>query len=182
MKIRGVPMLLLAVALVPSQTPPGLAQPTAREPSRAEIVAAARTIASKARYATFVTLDETGHPQSRIVDPFVPEGEFTIWIATNARTRKVAQLGRDSRVTLTYFDREAEHYVTVLGVAALVRDPAEKAKRWKAEWAAFYKDGPRGDDYLLIRVRPTRLEVVAPSLGIDTDPVTWRPAVVEMGR
>jgi general stress protein 26 len=114
------------------------------------------------------------------VDPFAPDSAFVIWIATNPLTRKVTEIRRDSRVTLLYFNAAADEFVTVLGTATLVADSSEKAQHWKAEWAAFYKDGPRGDSYLLIRVRPTRLEVVSPRHGLTNDPRTWRPVVLDM--
>ena len=151
-------------------------------PSREAVVAAARTVIAKARYATFTTLDERGAPQARIVDPFAPEGELTVWIGTNSRSRKVGQVSRDERVTLTYFDREAQHYVTIVGMATLVRDLTAREAHWKDEWKGFYPNGFRGDEYLLIRVDPIQLEVVAPGLGMTNDPVTWRPVTVEMRR
>ena len=159
---------------------PGAGQARA-SPSKSAILTAARAIIAAARYATFITLDEGGAPQSRIVDPFPPEDELTIWVATNARSRKVGHIARDGRLTLTYFDRAAEHYVTILGSAVLVRDPAARAARWKDEWASFYPNGYRGDDYLLIRVTPTRVEVVAPTLGLTNDPITWRPVTLDLG-
>jgi general stress protein 26 len=82
-------------------------------------------------------------------------------------------------VTLSYFDAKTMGYVTLLGRAVLVTDPAEKAKRWKDDWAKIYKDRNRGDDYLLIRVAPIRLEVSAEGEGVKNDPKTWRAAVVE---
>jgi general stress protein 26 len=153
-------------------------QPAA--PSRAAVVAAARTVIAKARYATFTTLDDRGGPQARIVDPFAPEDELTIWVATNSRSRKVGQIARDGRVTLTYFDRGAEQYVTIVGAATIVRDLQARETHWKEEWKAFYQNGFRGDDYLLIRIEPIQLEVVAPGLGMNNDPVTWRPVTIEM--
>jgi hypothetical protein len=70
-------------------------------------------------------------------------------------------------------------YVTLLGRAAVVSDPAEKAKRWKEDWAAFYKDKNRGDDYVLIRVTPFRLEIVSYGQGLLDDPASWRPLSIE---
>ena len=173
-------LLVLMIAGLVLPAPATSQSVAAPAPGRAAIIAAAKTIIASARYATFITLDDTGRPQARIVDPFAPDEDFTIWVATNARSRKVAQIAADSRVTLTYFDAGGQNYVTALGTAALVRDPKEKARHWKAEWAAFYKDGPRGDDYLLIRVVPARLEVVATSLGMTSDPLTWRPVILDL--
>ena len=52
-----------------------------------------------ARYCTLITLDTGGHPRARIVDPLIG-ADGSIWIATNAQTRKVEAIARDPRVTL----------------------------------------------------------------------------------
>ncbi len=103
-----------------------------------------------------------------------------MWIATNRLTRKVAQIRQDPRVTLLYFNAAAAEYVTVLGTATLVTDSSEKAAHWKEEWADYFKGGPGGEDYLLLRVRPTQLEVLSPGRGLVPDPITWRPVTVDM--
>ena len=174
-------MRTLAVVLVASMTMTGaVAQVTPATPGRDAIAAAARDIIGKARYATFVTLDAQGQPQARVVDPLPPGEDWTIWVATSALTRKAAQIAANPRVTLLYFDAARESYVTAVGSARLVRDPDEKARRWKDEWKPFYKDGYRGDDFLLIRVAPERLEVVSSVLGMNNDPVTWRPVTLDL--
>ena len=99
-----------------------------------------------------------------------------VWLATNPRTRKVAEIRRNPRVTLYYFDREEQAYVAISGIARLVNDPKEKTKRWKDEWKDFYPD--RARDYLLIAVKPERLEVVNVKKGIVGDPITWKPPSV----
>ncbi len=172
--IALVLMVFLCAATAAAQGAPS------RPPTRAEIIAAARTVAGKARYAALVTLDDSGQPQARVVDPFALEDDLAIWIATNPLSRKAIQIAADPRVTLLYFDTTGENSVTVIGTARLVKDPTEKAKRWKEDWVKFYKDRNRGDDYLLIRVDPTRLEVVAGALGMANDPVTWRPVILDL--
>jgi general stress protein 26 len=111
------------------------------------------------------------------MDPFPPESDMTIWMGTNRKTRKVADIERDSRVTLYYYSPDASGYVTVTGRARLVDDAEEKAARWKNEWEAFYQD--RASEYLLIQVVPERLEVVDYSRGIVGESGTWEPPSVE---
>ena len=149
-------------------------------PSRAQIIDAATDIIRLARYGTLVTMGEDGRPQARIVDPFAPEADLTIWIATNPLTRKVQDIRRDPRVTLLYFNQARAEYVTVIGTARLETDPRQRAARWKAEWAGLYKDDNRGDDYVLLRVRPSRLEVSSVERGLRNDPTTWRPLIVDL--
>jgi len=44
----------------------------------------------------------------------------------------------------------------------------------------MYKDANRGDDYLLIRFTPTRLEISSPGEGMQNDPTTWRPVILDL--
>jgi general stress protein 26 len=160
--------------------PPAHAQESAKPLSRAELIAAAREVMTAARYCALITLDSSGRPQARTLDPFPPDENMVVWLGTNPRSRKVAEIRRNPRVTLYYFDREAQAYVTISGTARLVNDPKEKAKRWKEEWKDFYPD--RARDYLLIVVKPEKLEVVSVKKGIVGDPVTWKAPSVNLGK
>jgi general stress protein 26 len=155
-----------------------LAQAPAPRPPDALMVA--RDLQARIRYCTLVTLDEKGAPDARVMDAFPMEADGSLWMATKAGSRKVAQIRREPRVTLLWFEAGSQSYVTLAGTAVLVDDPAEKAKRWKDAWAKFYDDGPRGADYLLIRVRPTRLEISSPARGLMNDPKTWKPVTLAL--
>ena len=146
---------------------------------RAAVLSAAREVAQKARYATFITLGEDGQPQARIVDALGPDEDFAVWVATNPATRKVAEIAKDPRVTLSFFDPAGPAYVTFAGTARLVTDPAVKAKHWKSAWAPFYKDEHRGPDFLLFVVVPRRLEIVSQTHGLINDPRNWRPVSID---
>ncbi len=169
---------LLASVLLPSLV---VAQTTpASQPSRAEVIAAARDVMQKAAYCTFITIGEDGQPQARVVDPTLPDPNLTVWIGTNPLTRKVKDIQRDPRVTLLYFHAASASYVTVMGRAALVTDAGEKERRWKTSWAPFYPNGFRGGDFTLIRVTPARLEISSPSRKMINDPKTWLPVVIDL--
>ena len=165
-------LLLLAcfcfTSVVRAQEPPTL--------TRDQLIAAAREIMASSRYCALITFDGAGRANARAVDPFPPEENMVVWLATNPRTRKVAEIRWNRRVTLYYFDREAQAYVTIFGTARLVNDRGEKTKRWKDDWKVFYPD--RDKSYLLIEVTPERLEVVNVSKGILGDPKTWQPPSV----
>jgi general stress protein 26 len=152
--------------------PPAIAQ---KKGDKA-IVETARKIMIEARYCSMTTLAEDGSPQVRAMDPFPPEDDMTVWLATNPKTRKPAQIRRDSRVALFYLDPSDTGYVTLLGEAQIVDDPTEKARRWKESWKNFYEDENRGKDYLLIKVVPKRIEVSSP----DIKTPEWGPAAVQL--
>jgi len=172
--------LALCVFLLLLSSPMARAQHSERPLSRNELIANAREIITAARYCALITLDSSGGAHARTVDPFTPDENMEIWIGTNPRTRKVAEIRRNPRVTLYYFDREAQAYVSISGIARLVNDPKEKAKHWKEEWKDFYPD--RVKDYLLIAVTPERLELVNVKKGIVGDSRTWKPPSVRFGK
>jgi general stress protein 26 len=163
----GILLSLLVPALASAQG----------QPSRSQILAAGWEVMQKAGFCTFITIGEDGHPQARVVDPLGPDEDSTIWVATNPRTRKVNQVRRDPRVTLHCFEPATSSYVTILAKAALVTDAAEKARHWKSSWTPFYPGGVAGE-VILIRLTPSRMEVVSDARGIAPDPRTWLPLAV----
>jgi general stress protein 26 len=148
-------LLTLALAAAPTAT---ARAPAPADTLRDRLLSAARTIIAGARYAALVTVDATGAPQARTVDPLAPDSAMVVWIGTNPRSRKVAEIRREPRVALHWLDPNVGGYVTLRGTARLVDDPEEKARRWRPGWEAFYPDRRR--DLLLIQVHPSRLEVV----------------------
>ena len=170
-----VPALVaLCAALLGEQT-----SSATRPPERA--LAVAREIIAGARFATLATVAGS-EPRARIVDPAPPDADFTIWVATNPRTRKVAELKRSPRIALLYFNAGGGEYVNVEGTATLVTRLDEIAAHWHDAWTPFYPGGVRGPNVVLIRVVPSRLEIVSPARDFDTDPATWRPFVVDLRR
>mgnify|MGYP000854464252 FL=1 len=141
-----------------------------------KLLSVAKDIMISAKTCALITLDSEGRPRVRVMDPFIPENDFTVWFGTNPKTRKVEQIKNNPKVTLYYLEPNGSGYVMLHGVAQLVNDQAEKDKRWKAEWEAFYPN--KQDDYLLIKISPQWLEVISYSHGILGDPDTWEPPKV----
>lgn len=157
-----------------------VAQPAPAAADRARVMSAARDVMKQARYASLITIGADGQPQARIMDPSDPDADLTVWMATNPASRKVGQLRRNPRATLLYFDRATESYVSLLGSATLVNDPAEKERRWQSKWAPHYPDGPRATSHMLLRFTPRSLEIVSAHHKLQSDPKTWRPVVLEI--
>jgi len=145
-------------------------------PSKDALISAAREIMTSARYCALITTDTAGRVHARTMDAFPPEDDMKVWLGTNSRSRKVQEIRRHPRVTLYYFVREDQAYVSITGIARLVNDPREKAKRFKDDWKNFYSD--RARDYLLIEFTPERLEVVSVKKGIVGDARTWQTPTV----
>ena len=172
-------VLLTLCAPAPAEdTPP--AKPAApAQDERARLVAAAREIMGAQTYCALVTIDETGRPQVRTMNPFPPEEDMTVWFATNTRSRKVREIRRDPRVTLYYSDHKtAIGYVALQGKAVLVEDMQEILKRKRAYWDQAF---PGLKNLVLIKVVPERLDVLNYKAGTKTEPETWRTPSIELG-
>jgi general stress protein 26 len=142
-----------------------------------KLTVAAREIMTSAGTCALITLDDEGRPRVRVMDPFLPENDFTVWLGTNPKSRKVDQIKKDPRVSLYYIENNGSGYVMIHGIAKIVNDQKEKEKRWKVEWEAFYPD--KSEDFTLIKVSPEWMEVISYSHGIVGDPTTWEaPSII----
>ncbi len=154
------------------------ARPESPASRRERVLDVARKVMTDARFCTLITIGDLGQPQARIVDPLEPGPTLAVYIATNPRSRKVVEIRKDPRVTLLYFDTARSAYVTLIGRAEEVPG-AEKAAHRKKEWDAFFPAG-KPDEYSLYRIVPSRVEVVSTRDGLNGDPSTWRPEIVEL--
>lgn len=100
-----------------------------KDSSNIKLINAARKIMAAAGTCALITLDGKGRPRVRVMSPFIPESDLTVWFGTNSKSRKVNQIKNDPRVTLYYLDSDASGYVMIHGIAKIVEDPKEKEKR-----------------------------------------------------
>jgi general stress protein 26 len=139
--------------------------------AKIKLKAAALDMMKSAGMCALITIDQQGRPAARMMDAFAPESDFVVWFGTNPRSRKVKEIRKNPSVCLYYSNPSIPGYVMLQGKAEMVNDPKEKEKRWKEGWKEFYPS--RDKDYILIKVKPTRLEVVNYKLGMTGDKATW---------
>jgi general stress protein 26 len=168
----------LIVSCFPRWSHAGTGEEKPRAPlGRPELIAAAREIMAGQTYCALITQDEEGRPQVRTMNPFPPEDDMTVWIATSTLTRKVQHIRHDRRVTLYYANHgQATGYVAITGRAELIDDRAEMIKRKRAYWDSAF---PGFKNLVLIKAIPERLDVLNYSRGALGDPETWRTPSVE---
>jgi general stress protein 26 len=149
---------------------------TARRLAR---ISAAREIMAQQKYCAIITMDESGRPQVRTMNPFPPEKDMTVWMATNSRSRKVREIRQNPNVCLYYADHQtATGCIAISGRAELIDDTAEKEKRKREYWAQAFPDW----QYLiLIKVVPESVDVLNYKREMVNDPITWRIPTVALG-
>ncbi|WP_261574178.1 pyridoxamine 5'-phosphate oxidase family protein [Frankia gtarii] len=159
-----------------------------------EALAAARALLRGNPYGFLTTLgaaarrDASGQvaydgavPHARLVQHLAVTDDLTVWIGTSPRSRKVADLAAnpDSRVAYAVEDRAAFAYLSISATVTVVDDERERAAKWEEGLAAFFPAGPLGDDFVLLRLDPRRLELMDFSRRLHPDPFGLVPVVVE---
>jgi general stress protein 26 len=166
-------LLLLFALGAHAADPP--TQPATKD--KAALLAAAREVMGAETYCALATVDETGRPQVRTMNPFPPDEDMVVWMATSTRSRKVAQIKRDPRVALYYANHKTPiGSVVITGRAELVDDMAEILKRKRAYWD---REFPGLRDLTLIKVVPERVDVINYKAGVSNDPATFAAPSIE---
>lgn len=133
----------------------------ASDESLAHSLAVARETVRATKYAFFVSQGATGWPSARLVEPIFDREQGLFWIGTNPALRKVAEVRESPKVTLAYGNQRERANLVVFGTASIVSEPELRRRYWKGEWRMFFPGGPLGDDYVLLRIEPVRMEVLS---------------------
>ena len=131
----------------------------------------AKELMIHAENAAFITVDTLGVAHVRAMDPFLPEEDFTVWMGTNPKSLKVAQIHNNNAVSLYYFDKENAGYITLQGIATIVNAKDKKERYWKKEWKSFYKN--KTTDYVLIKFVPNKATIISEKYQVLGDSITW---------
>jgi general stress protein 26 len=142
------------------------------------VITAARELIGTLKYCALITVDANGQPQVRTMNPFPPEDDMSVWMATTTKSRKYAEIQRNPRVTLYYANHaDATGYVSLTGRAVLVEDMEEILKRKRAYWDQSF---PGLQNIALIHVIPERMEVVYYKAGLVGNPETFAPTAIDL--
>lgn len=114
---------------------------------------------------------------TRLVEHLAVDDDFGVWIGTSPRSRKVAQVAGRPEVTYAVEDRAGVGAVVLQARARVVADERERAARWRDGLAPFFPGGPGGDDFVLLALRPYRIEVMSFGQGVHPEPYGLVPAV-----
>ncbi|MBL8219796.1 MAG: pyridoxamine 5'-phosphate oxidase family protein [Bryobacterales bacterium] len=147
------------------------------QPTPQSILDAARAVMQSAEFCFLITVDTATEPHARLMQPFPPDEQMRVWLGTNPTSRKIAQIRKNPRTTLAYYDKAGPNYVTLTGTSRIVDTPSERRKHWRKEWQAFFPGGPDGPNYVLIEFTPQRIELISATHKIAIEP-TSPPAIL----
>jgi general stress protein 26 len=108
--------------------------------------------------AMLTTQDDDGTFRSRPMATQQTEFDGTLWFFTQAGSHKVHEIDREHQVNLSYADPGDNRYVSVSGLATLVRDRAKIDDLWSPVLKAWFPQGKDDPDIALLRVDVTKAE------------------------
>jgi len=159
---------------VPTGTSGFAALPSAAE----QVVALAVQAVRSHPYGWLVTAGEPA-PAARLVQHLTVDDDAVLQIGTSPRSRKVRQVGDGRWATYAVENRSSFAYASLTGPCHLVTDQVERDRAWVSELELFFPAGPGGDDFVLVRIEPQRVEVTDFAAGVHPDPYGLVPQVVE---
>lgn len=136
----------------------------------------AKGIMRSTRFCFLITKNAAGQVNARLMQPFKPEEDLTIYFATSPRSRKVYEIRGENQVTVAYEANTA--YVALVGSARSRSDLNLRRKYWREEWASFFPAGPEGNDYIIIQFTPYRIELMSFDENVAPPPYGLKPAVL----
>lgn len=142
---------------------------------------AAKSTIQAATYCFLITQSERGQTNARLMQPFEPEEDLTIYLGASPRSRKVREIERNQEVVVTYQNSREHAYVCLLGRAQIETEIEARRKYWREEWAIFWPGGPESENYVLIRFVPSRIELMNISRNIAPEPRTQPAVLVRAG-
>jgi len=144
--------------------------------NRDTIILAAHDIINETTYCGLVTIDSSGQPQIRTMNPFPVKDDFLIWFATSRTSRKVKEIKNNPKVCVYFANHlSAKGYVNINGSASVIDDRELLIKMKRDYW-----NGIQGwqDRFVLIKIIPKSIEVINYKYGLNNDPNTLKAPTI----
>ena len=125
--------------------------------------------------AALATLSESGAPWVRYVT-IESDPDFTLRFCTSRGSRKAMQIAANPEVHLTCGNLQPPDdsaFLQIAGRAEIRSDGKTKAECWKEEWRRYFT-GPDDPDYVMVFIRPARIEYNGPGSFV---PMVWESKV-----
>jgi general stress protein 26 len=104
-------------------------------------------------FCMLTTIDEEGDPHSR---PMSSNGDIDpngdLWFFTNASSHKVDEVAAAPKVNVSFADPGNQRYVSVTGVAQLVRDQGKIDELWRPQFKIWFPKGKEDPEVALLCV------------------------------
>jgi general stress protein 26 len=140
--------------------------------NRDSIIVAAQEIIKETTFCALATIDSTGQPHIRTMNPFPANDELITWFATSMTSRKVREIKNNPKVCVYYANHNsAKGYVAITGIGEVIDDKELLIKMKRDYWNGI----PNWQNiFVLIKITPKTMEVINYKHGLNNDPNTFK--------
>jgi len=110
------------------------------------------------KMAMLTTVAPDGSLRSRPMATLSADFDGDLWFFTSDDSPKVDEIVDDQHVGLAYASSAKQEYVSVSGIAGIVRDPERARQLWTPAAKAWFPEGVDDPHLVLLRVRVTNIE------------------------
>lgn len=110
-------------------------------------------------FCMLTTVDEKGDLHSRpmsVNEQIDSNGD--LWFFTSVASQKVSEISRLPKVNVSFADPDDQHYVSISGIAQLVRDRNKIEELWKPEFKMWFPEGKDDPEIALLRIKLEKAE------------------------
>ncbi|HUG52553.1 MAG TPA: pyridoxamine 5'-phosphate oxidase family protein [Vicinamibacteria bacterium] len=121
-----------------------------------------RKLIKGSRIAMFTTVASDGRLRSRPMANLKRGFDGDLWFVTRSSAPKTEEIRDNQHVNVAYADPAEDQYVSISGLASLVRDPAKVQELWSRRLRDWFPAGKDDPELALIRIRIDRADVWDP--------------------
>jgi general stress protein 26 len=126
--------------------------------TRADAIARLNELMQEIKFAMLTTVEPDGTLRSRPMATQQVEFDGDLWFFTQADAPKVDEIEREHQVNVSYALPDKQRYISVSGVAQLVRDRAKMAELWNETLKIWFPNGIDDPNVALLKVRVYQAE------------------------
>ena len=123
-----------------------------RHPELDEPSAKLRDLIEDIDFCMLTTIEPDGSLHSRPMSTQEMDADGCLWFFTSTDSAKAREVRADELVNLSYARPKDMRYVSVSGVADLVRDPAKNKELWKPIYKTYFPEGLDDPNLGLLKV------------------------------
>lgn len=110
------------------------------------------------KFAMLTTTEPDGSLRGRPLTTLKMDAEARLWFFTSMASPKMAEIRQHSQVNVTYSRPDKQDYVSISGVAEVVRDREKMQALWTPWIKPWFPQGIDDPDLILLQVRIEQAE------------------------
>jgi general stress protein 26 len=111
-----------------------------------------RKLMKDIRVGMLTTVDREGRLHSRPMMTSDVQFDGDLWFIARATSGLADHIGTNPHVNVAYADPKGDEYVSVSGLASLVRDDTRLKELWSGRHKAWFPEGKKDPDLTLLKV------------------------------